>query len=79
MVLSRWTVMPRSASSRLRYWALVLRMLPSSSSVPTLMISAVIVSPHKIHVVGDPDPDALGVLGSLGFQLGQARHPSLGL
>ena len=49
MVLSRWTVMPRAASSRLRYWALVLRMLPSSSSVPTLMISAVMAFTPQIR------------------------------
>ena len=35
------TVMPSSASSRLKNWALVLTMSPSKSSVPTQMISAV--------------------------------------
>ena len=37
------TLMPSSASSRLKNWALVLTISPSSSSVPTQMISAVMV------------------------------------
>ena len=36
-------LMPSSASSRLKNWALVLTISPSSSSVPTQMISAVMV------------------------------------
>ena len=74
-----FAVMPSAASSRLRYWALVLRMLPSSSSVPTLMISAVMdKSTLEFYLIGDADADALGVLGGLGFQCGKARHGGFG-
>src|SRR5699024_1399310 len=87
------TVMPSSASSRLKNRALVLTMSPSKSSVPTQMISAVMgISPpwknsskgrqparrSHFRVVANMDGDLFHIGGGFPLQRSQAGHSGLG-
>src|SRR5699024_7032936 len=79
------TVMPSSASSRLKNWALVFTISPSSSSVPTQMISATTVIASfavrpgsEIRFLADGHNNLFRRLRRRLFQRLQLRHGGLG-